>query len=285
MSKIYDCFNFFNELDILELRLNTLYDHVDYFVIAESDVTHSGESKKFFYEEHRERFSKFADKILNYKILDTPYDFINLPETDEVELKKVYNYIETQTNRFNRSNQPDYGRDFFQKESVRRALVNCKDDDIIMFSDADEIPNSKFLKNIKNLDLEDTLYSLHQPMYCYFLNMLKQSDWYGTKVGLYKNIKDLSLNELRGDESLTVKLPESGWHFSFIGDAEVVREKITAYCHRDMVSHHVYDSVEENIKNGIDVFFRGKLTQVPIDHSYPPHVLENLSKYKHIIKQ
>ena len=52
-----------------------------------------------------------------------------------------------------------------------------------------------------------------------------------------------------------------------------------------MVSQHVYDSVEENIKNGIDVFFRGKLTQVPIDHSYPPHVLENLSKYKHIIKQ
>ena len=69
MSKIYDCFNFFNELDILELRLNTLYDHVDFFVIVESDVTHSGEPKKFFYEEHRERFSKFADKILNYKIL------------------------------------------------------------------------------------------------------------------------------------------------------------------------------------------------------------------------
>ena len=285
MSKIYDCFNFFNELDILELRLNTLYDHVDYFVIAESDVTHSGVAKKFFYEEHRERFSKFADKILNYKILDTPYDFINLPETDEVELKKVYNYIETQTNRFNRSNQPDYGRDFFQKESVRRALVNCKDDDIIMFSDADEIPNPKFLKNIKNLDLETTLYSLNQPMYCYFLNMLKQSDWYGTKVGLYKNIKDLSLNELRGDESLTVKLPDGGWHFSFMGNAEEIRTKITSYSARDLVNQHVYDSVEENIKNGIDVFFRGKLTQVPLDPSYPPYVLENLNKYKHMIKQ
>ena len=93
MSKIYDCFNFFNELDILELRLNTLYDHVDFFVIVESDVTHSGESKKFFYEENIERFSKFSDKILNYKILNTPSDFINLPETSEEELKKVYTYI------------------------------------------------------------------------------------------------------------------------------------------------------------------------------------------------
>tara|TARA_R110002012_G_scaffold19220_2_gene69771 strand:- start:456 stop:1313 length:858 start_codon:yes stop_codon:yes gene_type:complete len=284
MSKIYDCFNFFNELDILELRLNTLYDHVDFFVIVESDVTHSGEPKKFFYEEHRERFSKFADKILNYKILNTPSDFINLPETDEEELKKVYTYIETQSNRFNRATQLDYGRDFFQKESVRRALAYCKDDDIIMFSDADEIPNPEFLKTIKNLSLDDTLYSLNQPMYCYFLNMLKQSDWYGTKVGLYKNIKDLSLNELRGDESLTVKLPDGGWHFSFIGDAEMVRKKITSYSARDLVNQHVYDSVEDNIKNGIDVFFRGKLTQVPIDSSYPTHILNNLDKYKHMIK-
>ena len=236
MSKIYDCFNFFNELDILELRLNTLYDHVDFFVIVESDVTHSGEPKKFFYEEH------------------------------------------------NRATQLDYGRDFFQKESVRRALAYCKDDDIIMFSDADEIPNPEFLKTIKNLSLDDTLYSLNQPMYCYFLNMLKQSDWYGTKVGLYKNIKDLSLNELRGDESLTVKLPDGGWHFSFIGDAEMVRKKITSYSARDLVNQHVYDSVEDNIKNGIDVFFRGKLTQVPIDSSYPTHILNNLDKYKHMIK-
>tara|TARA_R110000744_G_scaffold305796_1_gene414145 strand:- start:80 stop:937 length:858 start_codon:yes stop_codon:yes gene_type:complete len=284
MSKIYDCFNFFNELDILELRLNTLYDHVDFFVIVESDVTHSGESKKFFYEENIERFSKFSDKILNYKILNTPSDFINLPETSEEELKKVYTYIETQSNRFDRATQLDYGRDFFQKESVRRALVYCKDDDIIMFSDADEIPNPEFLKTIKNLSLDDTLYSLNQPMYCYFLNMLKQSDWYGTKVGLYKNIKDLSLNELRGDESLTVKLPDGGWHFSFIGDAESVRKKITSYSARDLVNQHVYDSVEENIKNGIDVFFRGKLTQVPIDSSYPTHILNNLDKYKHMIK-
>ena len=168
---------------------------------------------------------------------------------------------------------------------MRRALVYCKDDDIIMFSDADEIPNPEFLKTIKNLSLDNTLYSLNQPMYCYFLNMLKQSDWYGTKVGLYKNIKDLSLNELRGDESLTVKLPDGGWHFSFIGDAESVRKKITSYSARDLVNQHVYDSVEENIKNGIDVFFRGKLTQVPIDQSYPSHVLNNLDKYKHMIKQ
>jgi len=285
MSKIYDCFNFFNELDILELRLNTLYDYVDYFVIVEADVTHSGEAKKFFYEEHRERFSKFADKILNYKILDTPYDFVNLPDTDEEELKKVYSYIETQNNRFNRSTQPDYGRDFYQKESVRRALVNCNDNDIIMFSDADEIPNPEILKNLKDLSLDNTLYSLNQPMFCYYFNMLKQSDWYGTKLGLYKNIKNLSLNELRGDEELTVKLSKGGWHFSFLGDAETVRTKITSYSARDLVNQHVYDSVDDNIKKGIDVFFRSKLTQVPLDDTYPQYLLDNINNYQHFIKQ
>ena len=285
MSKIYDCFNFFNELDILELRLNTLYDCVDYFVIAEADVTHSGEPKKFFYEENKERFSKFADKIINYKILDTPTNFLTFPDTDELELQKVYSYIENQTNRFNRHNQPDYGRDFYQKESIRRALSHCSDDDIIMFSDADEIPNPEILKNLKDLSLKDTLYSLNQPMFCYFFNMLKQSDWYGTKLGLYKNIKNLSLNELRGDESLTVKLPNGGWHFSFLGDAETVRTKITSYSARDLVNQHVYDSVDANIENGIDVFFRSKLTQVPLDNTYPQHLLNNLDNYRQFIKQ
>lgn len=285
MSKIYDCFNFFNELDILELRLNTLYDCVDYFVIAEADVTHSGEPKKFFYEENKERFSKFADKIINYKILDTPTNFLTFPDTDELELQKVYSYIENQTNRFNRHNQPDYGRDFYQKESIRRALSHCSDDDIIMFSDADEIPNPEILKNLKDLSLKDTLYSLNQPMFCYFFNMLKQSDWYGTKLGLYKNIKNLSLNELRGDESLTVKLPNGGWHFSFLGDAETVRTKITSYSARDLVNQHVYDSVDANIENGIDVFFRSKLTQVPLDNTYPEHLLNNLDNYRQFIKQ
>ena len=59
MGKIYDCFNFFNELDILELRLNILYEYVDYFVIVESDVTHSGEKKPFYFEDNKERYSKF----------------------------------------------------------------------------------------------------------------------------------------------------------------------------------------------------------------------------------
>jgi beta-1,4-mannosyl-glycoprotein beta-1,4-N-acetylglucosaminyltransferase len=282
--KIYDCFNFFNELDILELRLNILYDHVDYFVIVESDVTHSGEKKPFYLEENKERFSKFWDKIISYKICDNPTDFNNLPLTDDVKLNEVFNFIKTQTIRFNRSTQLDYGRDFFQKESVRRPLVNCSDDDLILISDADEIPNPDTLKNISSLDIDTTIYSLNQVTYYYYINLLKQRDWYGTKMGLYKNIKNLSFNEIRGDAKLTVKIPNGGWHFSFMGGSEMVKKKITSYSARDLANSNVLNSIESNISNNIDPFFRGNLNKVSIDESYPQYILENITSYEHMIK-
>jgi beta-1,4-mannosyl-glycoprotein beta-1,4-N-acetylglucosaminyltransferase len=283
--KIYDCFNFFNELDILELRLNILYDHVDYFVIVESNIKHNGEKKPFYYEDNKQRFFKFSDKIISYKIYDTPDNFSNLCYSDsDSELNKIYDYIINQNNRFNRHNQPDYGRDFFQKESIRRPLVNCNDDDIILFSDADEIPNPEILKSIKNLDLSK-IYSLNQYTYYYYLNVLKQKDWYGTKLLTYENLKNLSLNEIRGDSKLSVKIDNGGWHFSFIGGKEMVKNKLLSYSARDLVNDRVLALIENNISNNIDPFFRSRLTTVDIDGSYPEYILNNLEKYRHLIKQ
>jgi beta-1,4-mannosyl-glycoprotein beta-1,4-N-acetylglucosaminyltransferase len=281
--KIYDCFNFYNELDILELRLNILYDHVDYFVIIESNLTHSGEVKPFYYEDNKERFAKFSDKIISYKILDNPKDFVNLESTDDPELQKIQQYMAI-THRFNRQTQPDYGRDFFQKESVRRALVNCDDDDIIIFSDADEIPNPHILQNLKKLDLDNSIYSLNQYTYYYYLNVLKQKDWFGSRIGAYKNMKKYSFNEIRGNDSLSIRVADGGWHFSFMGGLEMVKNKLLSYSARDMLYDKVLDELENNIKNNVDPFFRSSLTTVGIDDSYPKYLLDNLNKYHHLIK-
>jgi beta-1,4-mannosyl-glycoprotein beta-1,4-N-acetylglucosaminyltransferase len=282
--KIYDCFNFFNELDLLEIRLNTLNDVVDYFVIVEASVTHSGHNKPFYYEDNKKRFAKFEDKIINFKIFDTPQTFYNLPTTDDTSLSEVYHYANIQTIRFNKNTQPDYGRDFFQKESVRRALINCDDDDIIVYSDLDEIPNPKILKNINELNLKDNIYRLNQDMYCYYLNVLKEHNWFGSRILNYNKLKNLSLNEVRGDNSLSVELKDGGWHFSFMGGKEMVTKKITSYSARDLASSRVINSIEENMNNNIDPFFRGNLRLVPIDNSYPEFLLNNLDKYKHMIK-
>ena len=282
MGKIYDCFNFFNELDILEMRLNILYDYVDYFVIVESTVTHSGQPKPFYLEENKERFSKFWDKIISFKVSDTPEDFVNLPNTGffDAELDRVHHYVRTQTNRFNRSTQTDYGRDFFQKESVRRALVNCNDDDVIIISDADEIPNPETLKELKSLSLEDTIYSLSQPMYSYYLNMLSDSDWYGSKMGLYKNVKELSFNEIRGDASLTTKIANGGWHFSFIGGTEMIKTKIESYGFQEANHSMVKDNIANNVTNLQDLFGRPdtSLQKVEIDNSFPEYIINNKDK-------
>ena len=281
--KIYDCFNFFNELDILEMRLNILYDVVDHFVIVESNVTHSGILKPFYFEDNMKRFSKFLDKIILYKVYDTPNKFTDLPIVEDVELNKIYRYCDS-TDAFNSKDQPDYGRDFFQKESVRRVLSNCSDDDIIMISDADEIPNPELIRQYKKLKLDTMIYSLNQVTYYYYLNVLKQRDWFGTKVGSYKNMSRYSFNDIRNHIFLTQRISNGGWHFSFMGGVDMVRTKITSYSARELVSDSVLENLTYNIDNNIDPFFRSSLQEVPIDSSYPKYLLDNLEKYKHLIK-
>ena len=284
MSKIYDCFNFFNELDILELRLNILNDYVDYFVIVESNVSHSGEKKPFNFEINKSRYNKFIDKIIYYKVVDTPNDFLNLTHTSDVELNKINDFIIKQTNRFNRETQQDYGRDFFQKESVRRPLIDCNDDDIILFSDLDEIPNPKIIEQLCDYDLKNKILSLQQNTYYYYLNVFKQSDWYGTKILKYKNLKGLSLNEVRGDSTLSEVVDNGGWHFSFMGGKKMVETKLTSYSARDLASKIVLNSIESNIENNIDPFFRSKLKTVEIDDTFPTYLLNNINSFKHLIK-
>ena len=281
--KIYDCFNFFNELDILELILNILYDTVDFFIIVESNLTHSGQNKPFYFEQNKDRFSKFLDKIISYKIYDNPSDFVNLPNTEDIELQKIYGFMKT-TKRFNPYFQGDYGRDYFQKESVRRPLVNCEENDIIIISDADEIPDPKVLKQLDKLDLNNTIYSLNQTMYYFYLNVLKENEWCGSKMGLYKNMKKYSFNEIRGDSSLSSIIHKAGWHFSFMGGEEMVKNKMLSYSARDMVDHNVLSKIKLNMENNMDPYFRHALSKVEIDDSYPQYILDNLEKYKDMIK-
>lgn len=265
------------------MRLNILNDVVDHFVIVESNLKHSGESKPYYFEENKERFSKFLPKIIIYHVEDNPVDFANLPNTDDKDLKQIYGFIKDQNNRFNVHTQPDYGRDFFQKESVRRALINCNDDDLVLISDADEIPNPNLLRKKEKFD-PNIIYSFNQPTYYYYINVLKQNDWYGTKLGTYKTIRNLSFNEVRGDEKLSTKISNGGWHFSFMGGENMIRTKLTSYSARDMLNSHILNSIENNINNNIDPFFRSHLKIVELDKTYPKYILENIDKYRHMIK-
>ncbi len=288
MRRIYDCFCFFNELDLLELRLNILSPYVDYFVISEASVTHTGVPKPYYFEENKQRYSKFLHKIIHLKIEDTPNDFVNLPVIPDEDnfdnncRRDINRFIEQQTNRFNRRTEIHYGRDFYQKECIRRGLKDCTPNDLIISSDCDEIPNPYVLMDIKDLLTVEQLCTFNQTTYYYYLNLFKEANWGGSRMGLYGKLKDYSYNELRAQSN--IPLDNGGWHFSFMGGPEKVKTKIQSYSAQEMNNSHVIASVENNIAQGIDPFFRGRLVPVEIDGSYPTYLIQNLNQYKHLIK-
>lgn len=287
MRKIYDCFIFFNELDLLELRLNILDPYVDYFVICEASVTHSGSPKSFIFDENKERYSKFLHKIIHLKISDIPNDFSNLSTPDSTPdgkcVNDIHNFI-NRTNLFDKENinHYSYGRDFFQKESLRRGLIDCDDNDIIILSDCDEIPNPEIIEGVDSFINDEMFYTFNQTTYYYYLNLLKEYNWKGSRMGLYKNLKDYSFNELRAQSNSDI--PNGGWHFSFMGGSESVKTKIQSYSHQEMNNPHIINNIDNNVLNGVDPFFRGHLQTVEIDSTYPKYLLDNLDKYKHMIK-
>lgn len=286
--KIYDCFAFFNELDLLELRLNILDQYVDYFIISEASVTHTGKEKPFYFEENKKRYEKFLPKIIHLKIEDTPSNFVNLqiiqePKTkDEEYLNEIYEFIRKQTNAFNIHTQSEYGRDFFQKECIRRGMQTCNDEDIIISSDCDEIPNPEILKNLDSFFEPNKMYTFNQTMYYYYLNVLKELNWKGSRMGTFGELKNYSYCQLRIQDNINIE--NGGWHFSFMGGAEKVKEKIQSFSAQEMNNSNVINSISSNMENNVDPFFRCKLKKVDIDSSYPKYILENLESYKHMVK-
>ena len=281
--KIYDCFCFFNELQTLELRLNILDPVVDYFVICESSVTHTGLRKPFYYGENKERFEKFAHKIIHVKVTDTPDKFGATPNVlfTTPEANRIWKFIGATTT-FNRATEPHYGRDFWQKECIGRGLVNCNDEDIIISSDCDEIPNPEVLKKLDTFFDPEKFYSFQQNSYYYYLNMLKETDWFGSRMGTYGKLKNYSFNELR--RQTNTPIPNGGWHFSFQGGLEKVKTKIESYSAVDMNTDYYKNNLSKNINEGIDPFERSKLTEVPIDETFPEYLRKNIDLYGNMIK-
>lgn len=278
--KIFDTFTFYNELDLLELRMNILGDTVDYFVINEATITFTGKKKPLYFAENKERFKKWEDKIIHHVLDD-----------NNETLEKYWEGVP-----YHRSMMEDdiyklplhYQRACFHKDSAIYALLDhAQDDDIILTSDADEIANPETIKAISEWFDPSNHYVLKGPVYYYYLNLLCEKEWMGTRVSTMKMLKTMSVDKLRQSHQDAWKVEDGSWHWSFFGDADTVRAKMDAYEHQENNLPEFRNSMEERIEKGVDPFGRDYLYTpqvVPIDDTFPEYIIQNKDKLAKFIK-
>ena len=242
--KIFDCFMYFDEEVVLDVRLNTLNEFVDYFVIVESKFTHKGDPRELQF--NHKKFEKFKDKII-YLIYEEEDHKIENIEKEDSENEKSSKYILNAAYRENG-----------QRNYIQKGLMNANEDDFILISDVDEIPNLSNL-NLEDIDKKVTLFK--QNMFYYKFNLyLPNLVWTGTKGCRKKdlinpqwlrNIKDRKYSFFRFDTFFSEKkymsikiLNNGGWHFSNIKTPKEIEHKLRSYLH-----HREFDqqplSVEE----------------------------------------
>tara|TARA_B100001123_G_scaffold249630_1_gene278695 strand:+ start:6383 stop:7192 length:810 start_codon:yes stop_codon:yes gene_type:complete len=263
---IYDCFQFFDEEHILDLRLNVLNEFVDFFVIVESTTNHQGIEKKLYFDSSK--FKKFNDKII-YIVVDDTAEIIKKPHLWGESLVEQH-----------------------QRNSILRGLKNCKEDDLIILSDVDEIPNLNklYLFNKKN---KFAVFS--QKMFGYKINLLNETEnnWHGSKICLKKNLKspqwlrNLKFKKYpfwRLDKPRNLQIIEDGgWHFAYLQSPKSISKKIKSFSHGEFNKENFtdYKIIEEKINLGKDIFDRKiSYKKVNIDSSFPKYIIDNKEKLK-----
>jgi hypothetical protein len=234
--RVYDAFTFFNELDLLEIRLNILDPYVDYFVLLEAAKTYSGDPKPLYYAENKERFAKWNKKILHYVVDDVPSNVDDLRKvlyrrTSEVDPLDRQIAIDALLTDNTGNGEMEWFREFYIKEHLKKALAQARlnDDDICYISDLDEIWNPDLVIDYSK---KDEVFKLIQKGYTYYLNNRNDerwTGWSGTIVTAYRNIRYQCLNHLRTYGKMKDRysfLRNGGWHFTFQGGYAGAKRKI-----------------------------------------------------------
>ncbi|WP_052699395.1 hypothetical protein [Hyphomicrobium sp. 99] len=238
---IYDCFTFYNELDILEIRLHELYEVVDRFVLVEANWTFQGNPKPLYFAENKSAFSRYADKII--------YVRVDFPDCN------------LQSRLTTGPRDAIWAREHFQREQISQGLKDASPEDLIIVGDVDEIISAAKLREAiaKRRPRELTIFEM--PIYTGSVNrrltgsiwekgprMIEFSDFPGaqhlrlTKVVAAKHLGNTFIGRfytryqnyiLRGMAIRLCVISDSGWHMTSIGDWTRYRDKILAYSHMD----------------------------------------------------
>lgn len=251
---VYDCFLFFNELELLEIRLHELDKCVDRVVLVESPFTFTGQPKPLYYELNKQMFSSF-----HHKIVHLVYD----PKTP--------------------NNDP-----WFNEREQRKYLltgVGPEKEGYIILSDVDEIPHPHAAKrDYKNVTC------LRQTRFDFFLNCKAVLPWWGSKI-IPLSLPDIDLQkqrDMRYPNDIADWITNAGWHFSYLGCTMDAGLKISSFSHAAEVADPKYKDagyIVSHLLRGVHPYnvALGLYRFEPIDISYPLYIQQNQERFKHLI--
>ena len=214
-SKIYDCFTFYNEFDLLDIRLAELYTKVDHFVIVESNQTFTNKPKPWNFD--IARYPQYADKIIYIQVTDMPG-----------------------------SGNP-WDNEIHQRNAILRGIVDAEDDDIVIVSDADELIRPRAIDHLRTS--EQYIFALRMPLYNFKFNYMRVSEgkydvWaMAVRKSAFADITPNSLRDLRfnffgtpyqycNDGCEVVE--HAGWHFGYLGNNDMLRDKAQSFSHQEV---------------------------------------------------
>ena len=279
---IYDCFSFFNELDILEIRLNVLKDVVDKFVLVEAGETHTGKSKPFYFDENRSRFAAFLDRIEHVKIT-----------------------------RFPEGCKTAWWRENIQRNAIAEGLRGARDDDTIIISDIDEIPCPE---KVAEWAGTPGVKRFLQGYYAFYLNYhnVRCRRWCGTRMLCYRDFRSaydglafyeneflipelnvgttaskIRARDLPRSRGGVVTVGNGGWHFTCLGGAAAMVAKMRAVAPHDNFNPDdkslTPERMAELIAKGQGPALKMNCFAVPIDETFPAYIRENQERLANLI--
>jgi len=246
--KIYDCFTFYNEEEMLKIRLNELSDVVDYFFIVEADRTFTGKPKEFYLDKY-DWLQEFKPKIIRAYI--SLHDCINDPWKAEHK----------------------------QRDSIAEVMNYADDMDLCVISDVDEIPKPDVLISAKIAFEVDTPVQLDVDQYFWNFNWLTPGHCNNGGRPVVCRVADLENFSPQAMRSLSSmrRIPNAGWHFSFIMDYNSIINKIESFAHTEynLDEYKDAEAIKYRIENGIDPFDRFPLKWNSIGKNHPKYIQEN----------
>lgn len=248
---IYDCFSFFDELMLLEVRLKELSPVVDKFVLVEATHTHAGKQKRLYYNEAKDNeiFAPFKDKIVHivYEMSPKSDRFVN---------------------------------DGDQRNAIINGLSDAKPNDIIIVSDLDEIVDHQAIPIIKQISSPTRLI---MKLFYYYFNCRADGDWFYPVFCRFKDYHTADTLRLGNHKGIIIN---AGWHFSYLVPPDEIPGKLEAFAHAEYDTTHYKDKdrLRKCVEANEDIFERPdmKFSIEPLDA--PQCVMENEDKYRQFIK-